>query len=160
MTLTRFAFLLVVAKVMMISAPSLGKEATALDRFRLWANCNPMNLVVEEQDKDAKTIGLETDEVTAAVRSRLRAARLFDADSLPYLYVSIYVASRAFSIRVKYYQWMKDTVSGLSGYAVKWSTRSFGTHGDDPTFILSSLSGNMDRFLDEYLRVNASACKS
>ena len=52
----------------------------------------------EEQDKDAKTIGLETDEVTAAVRSRLRAESLFDADSLPYLYVRIYVASQRLSV--------------------------------------------------------------
>ena len=34
-----------------------------------------------------------------------------------------------------------------------------GTHGKDLGYILSSVSQIADRFIDEYLRVNADACE-
>ena len=33
-----------------------------------------------------------------------------------------------------------------------------GTHGQSAEFIVSNLSGTLDKFLTEYLRMNESAC--
>ena len=36
---------------------------------------------------------------------------------------------------------------------------STGTHGDNASYILSSASQHVDKFIDEYLRVSADACR-
>ena len=53
-----------------------------------------MNLVIEGLPAGGAAIGLTNEAVTAAVRSRLRAARLYEAGEdpyLPYLYVQVNV---------------------------------------------------------------------
>ena len=46
----------------------------------------------------------------------------------------------------------------LLGFASTWDSGSIGTHGNSAAFILSGVSRHTDRFIDEYLRVNADAC--
>lgn len=44
------------------------------------------------------------------------------------------------------------------GYATIWESGSIGTHGNNSGFIIQSLAQHTDKFINEYLRVNADAC--
>ena len=129
-----------------------------VERFQLFNHCRPMDLIVEGLDSDADEIGLTEESLTAAVESRLRAARLYDEDVAPFLYLNVQVGRRAFGIWLEYKRWMCHSDSDLCGYAITWDTGSMGTHGGDAAFIRSSVSEHMDTFLLEYLRVNEEAC--
>ena len=69
------------------------------------------------------------------------------------------MAGDAFHVRLGYQKWVHDSLSDLSGRTTTWDTGSTGTHGDDASYILSSVSQDMDRFLLEYLRENDEACE-
>ena len=47
----------------------------------------------------------------------------------------------------------------LFGVAATWHRGSIGMHGDRPSSILSAIALYTDKFIDEYLRVNADACE-
>ena len=152
------------------------------ERFSLFGDCKPMILVVEELSDGALKIGLTVHALQAAVESRLRAARLYDSTFsqpeseqeflalwhalrlarstlTPFLYVNVHVAGDAFHVSVEYQKWVQDSLSDLSGRATTWEAGSTGTHGDDASYILSSVSRYMDQFLLEFLRVNDEACE-
>lgn len=144
-----------------LAASAWGENATDLDRFRLWNDCRAMNLVIEGLPADGAGIGLTNEAVAAAARSRLRAARLYEAGEdpyLPYLYVQISVFENAFSVRVEYRKVVADVASDQIGFGGTWRVGRLGTHGWSPAFVLSGVSQSMDEFIDEYLRVNADAC--
>ena len=132
-------------------------EITDGDKFRLWNECRPMSLVVSI-DSDAENIGLTKQDVETAVRSRLRAARLYDGENILALYVEVGVVGNAFGIQYVYSKPVKDFSSGIVNFADTWSRIVFGTHRQESSFILSSLSNLVDHFIDEYLRVNESDC--
>ena len=135
------------------------QEVTDIDRFQLFNNCDPMALVVESLHDDAADIGLTEERLQFAAESRLRGARLYTSDrSRPYLYVNVNVAGKAFSTSLKYVKKMRNLATGNTGVASAWSRGITGTHGEAAEFIISGLSGLLDRFLTEYLRVNESAC--
>ena len=140
-------------------APWAGaEEVTRYDRFRLWDNCQPMELVVESLDRDAAAIGLNQEAIATAVRSRLRGARLYDDSALSYLYVNVNVIGSAYALNVEYNKVVNDLASGESFPATTWNIGSAGTHGRDSGFILSHVSRHTDKFIDSYLRVNEDAC--
>ena len=150
----------VVASLLVTSPAALASEVSHYDRFRLWHGCLPTDLVVEDLPKNATDIGLTREAIAVAVRSRLRAARLYDADAASaYLYVNVNVVGPAYNIRFSYNKWLKDQVSGEEGFATTWNFGGAGTHGKDSGYILSNVSQYADRFIDEYLRVNAGACE-
>ena len=141
------------------AAPAGGaaaQEVSAFDRFRLFNECSTMDLVVEGLPADAAEIDLTEAAIQAAVESRLRSARLYDADASPYLYVNVNVVGRAFNLTLAYKKLLYDQVTDETNFATTWDIRGAGT--GDAAFILSSLAGLMDSFLVEYLRVNESAC--
>ena len=151
------------------------------DRFELWNRCEPMPLHVH-LNEEAVAIGMTEEAVMIAVRSRLRAARLylpepelFDWENvskgmpleefmqrLEYeasgLHVYIWIARSTFSQSVEYRKRVTDEASEVRSFVATWADGSFGTHGRDPGFILQSISETTDRFIDEYLRVNDLAC--
>ena len=130
-----------------------------MDRFALWNECEPMNLVVEHLDEDAEEINLTIGAIETLVRSRLRAARIFEDGFMPqYLYVNVNVGDGFFGIEVNFKKTVLDLRSDVSSFATTWSTGGAGTHGRDANFILSFLSRFVDQFIDEFLRVNADAC--
>ena len=56
--------------------------------------------------------------------------------------------------------WVKpEEVDPLVGFTSTWHLGTLGTHGDTAAFILSGVSRHTDKFIDEYLRVNADACE-
>ena len=61
--------------------------------------------------------------------------------------------------RLKYRKYVNDLATMLEGAATTWDSISTGTHGRDPTYIPSNVAGHIDKFIDEYLRTNADACK-
>ena len=144
--------------VLAVSAEAADK-ATDSDRFSLWNGCRTMFLSVEALPTDAIALGLTREAVTVAVRSRLRAARLYHARSgTPFLSVDVNVIGSAFGVAVEYLKWVKDHASGVSREAITWKNRATGTHGRDASYILSAVLQRVDLFIDGYLRVNDAAC--
>ena len=135
-------------------------EVAALDRFKLFNNCEPMYLLVENLDSDDLEIGLTEQRLQAAAESRLRGARLYSSTrGTPYLYVNINTFSVAFSVRLEYNKLLFDAASVSSYPATTWKVGSTGTHGRNAEYIVSVLSGLLDEFLTAYLRVNEAACE-
>lgn len=131
---------------------------TLLERFELFADCQPMVLVVERMSPDASEIGLTEESILAAAESRLRAARLYDAEATHYLYVNVNVAGPAFSLSLEFNKPFYDPLSDTPGLATTWDIGVTGTHGGNAGYILSNVSQHMDRFLVEFLRVNEAEC--
>ena len=146
--------------LVMVSAT--GQDAsTPFDRFRLFNNCQPMRLLVEDLPDGAADIGLTEERLVLAAESRLRAAQLYTAeDSVSYLYLNVNVTGRAFSTSLNYSKTLIDPLSVESGFATTWHTGSTGTHGGGVEYIVSWVSRHLDRFLTEYLRVNEAACSA
>ena len=130
------------------------------DVYELWTNCEPPNTFVWLNKHDATYLDLTEEAIEIAVRSRLRSARIYMVGStLAKLEVTVHVVSNAFHIDVALRKSLEDQLfSGISGFATTWQTNSTGTHGNNAYFILQVVSQHMDKFLDEYLRVNADAC--
>ena len=118
-----------------------------------------MHLTVEDLLPDAAEIGLTRESIQTAAESRLRAARLFSPESRQYLYININMVGGAYNISVRYNKIVYDPLSDLSYHTPTWQKGLIGTHGGNSGNILSSLSGQLDKFLVEYLRVNEEACE-
>ena len=144
------------------STPSAGQGI--YDMFRLFTSCKPIGLVVEDLPQDAIQIGLTKNSIETLVRSRLRAARIYDPDAGesalgPYLYVNVNVVGPAFNAGLELRKKVSDPLSGWSFHAPTWEQGGAGTHGRASSqFILGALSQYTDEFIDEYLRVNEKAC--
>ena len=118
-----------------------------------------MTLLVEGLPEDATTIGLTKDSIEVAVRSRLRAARLYTEDYAgAWLYVNVGVVGRAFGIETKYQKMVRDTATELEYTATTWDISTTGTHSRNSSYILATVAKYADKFIDEYLRVNEDAC--
>ena len=139
-------------------------------RFTYWTGCSPLRLFVAMDSEDAVRMGLTEEAVATAVRSRLRAARLYtdtNNSEVPGLvvHVSVFSSQRrtggAFSIDVALYKPLYDPLTSLSMPArtndITTSAR-IGLHAGNAAFILSEIAQAMDEFLDAYLRVNEPAC--
>ena len=152
------------AAALLLTAASASAGAVSdFDRFQLWNECRAMRLVVESLPNDATAIGLTEDSIEVAVRSRLRAARLYTDDyaevARSSLYAKVNVLGPAFNTALEYWKAVRDLATGLEYQATAWEVGSTGTHGQDSNYILSTVAKYTDKFIDEYLRVNADACK-
>ena len=142
-----------------LSFPASGETSEErLNRFKLFAECRPMDLVVESLPSGAAEIGLTKESIRDAAESRLRTARLFNPESKQYLYITINVVGHGFDISVRYNKVVDDPLSNLRVYAPTWQMNTTGMHGGNSGYILSQLPGLLDRFLVEFLRVNEEAC--
>ena len=157
--LTRAALLLSALAPLFSASGAAGESIREKrQRFQLYADCRPMDLVVEDLPGGVLTIGLTKEAIQAAVESRLRSARLYDSRASHYLYVNVNVVGRAFSIRLEFNKQVRDILSGDTGRATTWNLGATGTHGGSANYIVSSVSRHMDKFLVEFLRVNEKAC--
>ena len=154
----------IIVAMILLSVPlwASGNDAKdALDHFRFFTRCAPVQLVIESVDSDAEKIGLTDEDIQVALESRFRSARIYtDAETNNWLSINILVDGNAFNIILQFNKLVFDPITQNSGFAVTWSTGAAGTHGSDAGFILSSLSGHIDRFLVGYLRVNEPDCNS
>lgn len=130
-------------------------------RFKLWTDCAPLLLVVDDLPPDAADIGLTRQSVETLVHIRLRAAQIYSTKGgTPYLHVNVSVRGGNHSIVFKFGKNVTDSkYSLLSGYATTWSRENGGTHGENVELLRQSISEFTDEFVDEYLRVNADSCK-
>ena len=131
------------------------------DRFRLFNACRPTPVVITISDQD---IGLNRESLRAMVKSRLRLAGLYTEDPIKAdfarLYVRVTLWGPAYTVEVQYEKVVTDKY-GESYSTATWQGFAYGTSGDATyIFIESSLSGILDDFLAEYLRVNEAACES
>ena len=149
---------LLITILLFLTVSARAQEATNVDRFRLWDSCKAMRLVVEHLPKGAADIGLTKEAIETSARSRLRAARIYNSEADSYLYINVNVVGRAFSIGVNYNKVLFDATSIEANYAITWNVGSTGTHGSDSSYILSFVSRHMDKFVDDYLRVNEAEC--
>ena len=152
-----------------VALPALGQDydiQEQLDRFNLWNDCRPIDLVIENLSDGAAEIGLELEDIEIAARSRMRSARLYTEEAptpqsledYHRLYINVAVVGNAFNISIEYDKYVHHLPSDGANLATTWDTGGTGTHGQDANYIISTLSQYMDRFIDEYLRVNDSAC--
>ena len=168
-----------VALTLVLAAPSgaaekvttVEKATKKLDRFDLWNGCRPMGLFVEGLPDDAGKIGLRKKDIEIAVRARLRGARIYEeinASSHSVLYVNVNVVGRAFKIIVEFNRSVEvllpsrvkpEGMDPLINYVTTWQSGVTGTHGATAEYILSSVAHYTDEFIDEFLRVNADACR-
>ncbi|MYE02883.1 MAG: hypothetical protein F4Y03_16720 [Alphaproteobacteria bacterium] len=154
----RIVLSLLVALSCAFSLSTQAAELSSWDRFKLWNDCEPMQLVVEKLSADASDIGLEREALEISVRSRLRAARIYGLESKFYLHLIVSIVGRAFSIEITYNKVLHDIASAETGYAITWVRSGTGTHGQDSSYVISLVSQYTDEFIDEYLRVNDAAC--
>ena len=159
--LTRAALLLSALALPSFAFGTAGDDIDeSIRRFKFFADCRPMRLVVESLSPDASKIGLTKEAIRAAAESRLRSARLYRSIGFsPYLYINVNVVGRGFDISLDFKKNVYDPLSENMGVATTWERGSAGTHGGNANFLLSSISRHMDKFLVEFLRVNEKACE-
>ena len=130
-----------------------------VEYFQLFTNCAPLNVMIGVEVSKDSMLKLDQSALQAAVESRLRAARIYgNAAIVPALIIGIDVVGRAFVTHVILKKDVTDTTTGIRDMATTWRDGVVGTHGDNAQIVVSSLSGAIDRFLVEYLRVNEAAC--
>ena len=151
------------AVAFLLTAAPAASEVNDLERFKLWNDCRPMDLLVEPLQNDESDINLTKDAIDVAARGRLRAARLYSDDpdktAEAYLYVMVTVKDSATTVGIAYHKAVQDLATNLSGLLGTWRVISTGPHGQDRTIIVSNVARLTGKFIDEYLRVNEDACK-
>ena len=152
----------IAAAVLAITLPAAAQaEAEAWERFELFTECAPMQVLagVFVTDADAVARNLTEESLRAVAESRLRAARLY-ADAAPYgLTVAVNVTGPAFRIDVDFDQWLLNPGTRQQGWARTWTLGNVGTHGNDAGYIRGIVAEYLDQFLADYLRANESACR-
>lgn len=174
--------LLIMCSVLMAGSTAGAETVSGWDRFQLWNRCHPVRLSVSVGDAETSTevqkkIGLTVEEIETTALGKLRRVRLYDANAFngkvevlvdatgSALSVGrVFTRGAAFLIQVNFLKSMYDPLSkkGNEIYPLEtWRTGGFGLYDrDSENWLLSNISGYMDQFVKEYLRVNAQACKS
>ena len=143
---------------LLLGASAAAADTTARDRFELWNGCRAMDLVVETPPAGAAAIGLTRRAIVLAVRARLHAARIYDPEAEAFLHVDAVAVGRAFHFSIGYRKWLTDPRTGEKGATATWVASSTGTHGGEAGYVLSAIAAHAERFVAEYLRVNADSC--
>lgn len=158
--------LLCVALAILTVPPSAADSLQ--DGWQLWNGCREIRLVVEELSDDAINLGLEEEAIGTMARSRLRAARIYSDKPMlgtsktprDALYIRAGVVGNSFSCKVSFIRWLENERALIGvGRGETWAVSSLGQHGKSSTYIMADLSEKVDKFVDEYLRVNADFCK-
>ena len=147
------------AACLFVAASASAGVVSDYDRFRLWSGCDQMHLWVGDISDDGISAGLTKEAIEVAVRSRLRAARIYGENAGHWLSVSVIVEGNSFSIATGLNKSVLDVMTNLQYATPTWSLMGTGFHNGKITFILSQVSQQIDVFIDEYLRVNEDACK-
>ena len=154
--------IIIIGAFMLAGANIQAQEESDLHaRFMLYTSCASVGLVVQDLNADASEIGLFKDDILTTVRSRLRGARIYSSapKHMPYLYVNVAVVGRAFSVGIYLKKYVADLETDLIFPAETWNIGGTGSHGQDPGYILQGIGQYVDKFIDEYLAVNESACE-
>ena len=114
--------------------------------------------LVEDLPQKATELGLTIERIKTATESKLREEGLSVPDysyADPYLFISIHVVNRAFSVEVS----LRENVvlkraKSITCRAATWSNSVTGVHGGDPNSIIDGLQWVLDSFLNDYDKAN------
>ncbi|MDE0047128.1 MAG: hypothetical protein OXU19_14925 [bacterium] len=147
-------------------APLFGSTADDRERVALWNECRPMSFVVDyhNHELDNRTVPTLEDIETAVRRrlviARLHSSRMIDAlEGGAGLQVSVSVGGPRYSVDIYYVREVWEPVTEVWTYASTFNVGSIGIHVGAANSIVSNVSEQTDRFIEEYLRVNADACR-
>ena len=127
--------------------------------FQLFTRCRPVYPTVAVERTSSKLEELSDSQLEEVVLTGLRSEGLLsEEEGTPFLYVAVGIVDWAFVVRVELLKLVTDRASEIVGAAPTWRTYRYGIHGGDPEFVLSSLDTALQRFLHDYLLVNAGAC--
>lgn len=116
-----------------------------------------LGVLVESLSICASEIGLSRERLITVVELKLRreGVKVVEAINTPYLYINVLVLKNAFNIRIELTEKVKIKRLNRIHYAVvTWGTGATGIHGDDPEYIVSGLSSQLDKFLNDYYKAN------
>ena len=142
----------------LISAPA-GAQTLSKNGLET-ANYKYVAVRIESATVDAGSIDLTEDRIRTHVELRLRSAGLTPGDDLmknkAFLYVKINVRGAAVHLAVEYARRVVFTTDDRPyRYVAKtWQSVGVGTHAGDTAYIMEGLDAHLDRFLNEYLKVN------
>ena len=114
---------------------------------------------IESLSDAAAEIGLSKNRLQTRLELRLRQAGFVPVPGgLTYLYLRVTVTrTGGYCIELSFNRTVSFPDAGreytVFGAAV-WDTGSAGTHGGDPEYIVGWVDRTLDRFLNEYLKVN------
>ena len=148
-----------------------------LNWHSLYNHCQKMALMVNIDDESAKDGGITREEIELMTRSRMRSARIYrdwgKGENLASYWFRVDVSIMAqternpvFSISVSfdrpmlYPYWIENNSvhpKARFPYKASWQITN-GIGVGDSSFILQSISGYVDRFIDSYLEVNDKYC--
>lgn len=143
------------------------EENSQTDLGNLWTECQKVApFVFYTPLKHAPKPYPTEESIDTIIRNRLRAVRLYPQEeetSWAFLFISIlpmaYEPDNSLNmltlISFGFNKRMYDPWTGTYRHAVVWSRESWSGAGR----LHAHISGLMDTFLDEYLRVNESACQ-
>ena len=161
-----------VALLLASAAAVNGQSVSDFDRFQLYNACRPMGLrggFGGSGHKDSFNFEMTTAPILPAVKSRLREERLYSplksASNGAFLEVSVAIGevSPDTATHIAFLQYHKpvtDPASGLENTAATWKQdMSSCCNSHDPESIRESVTYLVDRFLEEYRRVNGKDCR-
>jgi len=150
-----------VAMLMFVALHAAANEGMdEKERFQFFNNCEKIGLEIKTTVTGHNMV-LINHEIRADIERRLVANRIYDANPTTrsaFLRVGISVHQYAFSIYVQYFKPVEDAISGISDSATTWQDGNYGTHNNDPDFILNAMFNLVEGFIANYRRVNKSAC--
>ena len=151
---------IIVAALATFPGTGLGQEADSVrvpTRWQAYTNCAP--LYIRPLLTGEHVQGLSLESITRPTRSRLRSARLYsDTLSVPYVLVHVHSWSETlFHVSLGLVKELYDPLADDWSWADSWET-SWITYST--AFVVQRLMEMADYFIDEYLRVNAEACRS
>ena len=147
--------LLVLALILTMAAATAQSE-----RFQLFNNCKPLELVIETLSADELGVGLTQEGIKSRAVSSLRSAHLYDPDLTPsgaFLYVQVSVLGRGYVVTTELNKLVVDSATISRGFAATWDRKTIGTGARADT-ILGVVDEHLNDFIGQYLRVNQEAC--
>ena len=135
------------------------------ERFQLFTECQPMAVgaTVYVSDEDTGTMIRQQEQegpIYAALESRLRAARLYQAQDQTrmqnHINVSVIVPTpEIFIMLATYSKILRDPITQQLSISGTWELLAHGS----PSAMHSLIAQAIDSFLVDYLRVNEAACR-
>ncbi len=142
---------------LLLPATLSAQEPTARDTFQLFTSCSKMYVFVGVRDKGNEIPALTESSVRRTVVSRLRAARIYNAEAaFNSLSVGVMIVGNAFSVSTEFRPYVVR--HGHAEPATTWQTGTTGRSGYDAGYVRDVVASHLDEFIDEYLRVNEDAC--
>ena len=146
------------ASLLLAGAVSTEETDDRLAAFKLFTNCEAVNLRVGGLHPIADDINLSQESLVTTAEGRLNDVGLYDPEADTYLFINVNLTTEAFDIIMALKKHLHDEYSGERRPATTWATGATGTHGGTSDSILASIDGFMDAFLAEFQLANQHAC--